>query len=294
MILILGRNGQVGGALAALLGKQAVAFDAQEINLTQPDFTDKLSVLFHQHDFSAIINAAAYTQVDKAESEPELAMRINGHAVGELANWCKQHDVTLVHYSTDYVFDGNGSHARREDEPINPLSAYGRSKLLGEELVAASCAEYLIFRTSWVYDATGKNFFTTMRRLFSEREEVRVVADQVGAPTYAAHLAMATIAALDNAKKASQFPTGIYHLCAGGEASWHQFTQAIFALASTHESGIKCRQVHAIPTSDYPTPAKRPANSRLSCEKANAVLGVRLPHWMDGLNECYESIRLRD
>ena len=292
MILILGKNGQVGGALAALLADTGVAFDSSEINLIQPDFIDKLSVLFQQHDFTAIINAAAYTQVDRAEDERELAMRINGHAVGELAAWCKKHDVTLVHYSTDYVFDGSGSHAHKEEEPVAPLSVYGESKLLGEQLIAASGAEHLIFRTSWVYDGAGKNFFNTMRRLFKEREELGVVADQVGAPTYAPHLAGATLAALGHAQCMEHFPSGIYHLCGGGETSWHGFASMILALASAYESGIKCQRVKSILTSEYPTRAVRPLNSRLDCGKANNILNVRLPGWEDALKECYESIGL--
>lgn len=287
MILILGKSGQVGSALEKALGAKSVALDVDEINLIQPDFTDRLSVLFQQHDFTTIINAAAYTAVDKAESERDLAMRINGTAVGELARWCKTHDVRLVHYSTDYVFDGSGTHARKEDELPAPLSVYGESKLLGEQLIANSGADYMIFRTSWVYDATGKNFLNTMRKLFHEREEVRVVDDQIGAPTFAKHLAEGTIAALE------KFQRGIYHLCAGGNASWHGFAQSILALASAHESGIKCKQVQPIPTSEYPTPARRPANSRLDCSKAREILGVVMPAWQEGLKECYESIRLR-
>ncbi|MDX2073412.1 MAG: dTDP-4-dehydrorhamnose reductase [Alphaproteobacteria bacterium] len=293
MILVLGKNGQVGGALAKLLGSGEVAFDSQEINLTQPDFTDRLTVLFQQHDFSTIINAAAYTQVDKAESEPELAMRINGNAVGELAGWCKTHDVTLVHYSTDYVFDGSGTKPHTEEEATAPLSVYGESKLRGERLITESGAEHLIVRTSWVYDASGKNFFTTMRRLFMEREELKIVADQAGAPTYAPHLARATLAALEAAKKTEHFPSGIYHLCGGSETSWYGFARAILGLASGHESGIKCRQLQPIPTCEYPTEALRPLNSRLDCTKAETTFGVRLPHWEDALKECYESIRLR-
>ncbi len=287
MILILGKNGQVGSALARLLGAEAVAADSDIVNFAHPDFVDTLTVLFERHEFTTIINTAAYTAVDKAESERELAMRINGVAVGELAQWCKKHDVQLVHYSTDYVFDGSGNHARTEEEPTAPLSVYGESKLLGEQLIAASGAEYMIFRTSWVYDATGKNFLNTMLRLFREREEVSVVADQIGAPTYALHLAQATLAALE------KFQSGIYHLCGGGETSWHGFASAILALASAHESGIKCQQVKPISTSEYPTPARRPLNSRLSCSKAKNLLGVQLPQWEEALKDCYESIRLR-
>ena len=317
MILILGKNGQVGNALSQLLGAEAVAFDASEINLTQPDFTDKLSVLLSQHEFTTIINAAAYTAVDKAESEPTLAMRINGAAVGELALWCKKHDVRLVHYSTDYVFDGSGSHARSEDETPAPLNIYGKSKLLGEQLIAASGAECLIIRTSWVYDGVGKNFFTTMLRLFKEREEISVVADQIGAPTYARHLAQATLniliplplreglgegwlpqnAAL-NLFAPPPTPTlplkgggssNIYHLCNSGETSWHGFASAILALMPN----AKCKTIRAIPSAEYSTPAKRPLNSRLSCSKAKNTFSLVLPHWQDALKECYEDFGLR-
>lgn len=287
MIVILGKNGQVGSALTKLLSAQAVAFDASEIDLLQPDFTDKLSAFLLQYPFATLINAAAYTAVDKAEGERDKAMRINGHAVGELALWCKKHAVRLVHYSSDYVFDGGGTHARKEDEPAAPLSVYGESKLLGEQLIVASGAEYMVFRTSWVYDATGKNFLNTMLRLFREREEISVVADQVGAPTYAPHLAQATIDALQ------KFQSGIYHLCGGGETSWYGFAQAILALASRHESGIKCLRVQSISTSEYPTPARRPLNSRLDCSKAETLLNVQLPVWEEALKECYETIRLR-
>ncbi len=287
MILILGKNGQVGSALAGLLGAEAVAVDSDIVNFAHPDFVDTLTVLLERHEFTTIINTAAYTAVDKAESERELAMRINGVAVGELAAWCKKHDVQLVHYSTDYVFDGSGTHARTEEEPTAPLSVYGESKLLGEQLIASSGAEYMIFRTSWIYDATGKNFLNTMLRLFREREEISVVADQVGAPTYALHLAQATLAALE------KFQSGIYHLCGGGETSWHGFASAILSLASAHESCIKCQQVKPISTSEYPTPARRPLNSRLSCGKAKNLFGVALPQWEEALKECYESIKLR-
>ena len=289
MILILGKNGQVGRALAALLGDTAIAADSTTVNLAEKNIGEQLSRFAVMHPITTVINAAAYTQVDKAESEPALAMRINGDAVGEIAAWCRAQDALLVHYSTDYVFDGSGTEARCEADPTGPLSAYGASKLLGEKLIAESGARHFIFRTSWVYDAMGKNFFTTMRRLFREREEVSVVADQWGAPTYAPHLAAATITVLDHENAES----GIYHLCAGGEATWHGFAQAIFALASAHESGIKCKRVHPITTRDYPTPARRPANSRLDCAKAKARFGVALPDWMDGVNECYERIRLQ-
>jgi len=284
MILILGKNGQVGSALTELLGDRAISCDSDIINFLDADFTSELDAF---KNISTIINTAAYTQVDKAESDVEAATQINANAVGKLAEWCKERGVFLVHYSTDYVFNGEGTHARNEEELPEPLSVYGKTKLLGEQAITASGADHFIFRTSWVYDATGKNFLNTMLRLFKGREEVKVVADQIGAPTYAKHLAQATIAALE-----AKATCGIYHLCGGGEASWYDFAKEIFALASEHESGIKCYSIQPITTNEYPTPARRPLNSRLDCSKAKKLLGVSLPHWKDGLNECYESIRL--
>lgn len=293
MIIVLGKNGQVGRALSRLLGPRAVVADSHSVNLLMHDFPARLDALAAGHTVTALINAAAYTAVDQAENEVEPAMRVNGHSVGLLGEWCRKHRAVLVHYSTDYVFNGSGTHAHHEGELPEPINVYGRSKLLGEQLAAASGADHLIFRTSWVYDDEGKNFLNTMRRLFREREEVRVVADQVGAPTYAWHLAQATLAALESAKAQEEFPSGIYHLCGGGEASWYDFAKDIFALASRYESGIKCYSIQPITTKDYPTPARRPLNSRLDCSKAKETLGVALPHWKDGLNECYESIRMR-
>lgn len=281
MILVLGAGGQLGRALLLQLGERAIGLDRAACDLSQAGFTRKLA----SYSPKALINAAAYTQVDRVESERELAMRINADAVGELAVWCKMQEIPLVHYSTDYVFDGNGTRARVEEDPTNPLNYYGASKLVGEQLLAASGADYLLFRTSWVYDAWGKNFPNTMLRLFSERESISVVADQIGAPTYAPHLARASLQALEAALAAPKFPTGIYHLCAKGECSWHGFAQAIFTLASAADSGIKCKLIQPITTAEYPTPAKRPLNSRLDCSKAKNMLSVALPDWQQGLQE---------
>ncbi len=282
-ILVLGASGQVGSALLRQLGDDAITVD---VDLSQQNFTDVLNEI----SVRAVMNAAAYTQVDKAESERELALRVNASAVGELALWCKQKNIPLVHYSTDYVFDGSGNHFRREEEMVAPLSVYGESKLLGERLIVDSGVDYMIFRTSWVYDAKGKNFANTMRRLFSERESISVVNDQIGAPTYAPQLAAATIAALNQAFLAKIFSSGIYHLCAGGQVSWFGFAQAILALASARESGIKCNLIQPITTAEYPTPAKRPLNSRLDCSKAKQVFSVTLPDWSVGLTQWEQEI----
>lgn len=293
MILVLGKNGQVGKALVSLLGRDALAFDSSELDLSAHNLSERLDMMSEGKTVTALINAAAYTQVDKAEEEREQAMRINGTAPGELAAWCKARNIPLVHFSTDYVFDGSGYTPRGENENTGPLNVYGESKLLGEKRIVSSGADYLVFRTSWVYDEAGRNFFTTMLRLFCEREELQVVADQIGAPTYAPHLARAALDALKKAQSEKKFPSGIYHLCAGGEASWHDFAVAILALARPCKSGIKCGEIQPIATSDYPTQARRPLNSRLDCAKAKQSFGVQLPDWKDGVIECYENIRLR-
>ncbi len=284
-ILIIGSNGQVGHALMEL-AENAIGVTRQEIDLEKIQFFPQESGLRP----SAIINAAAYTAVDKAEEEEIRAHQINAIAPGILAAYCKDQGIPFVHYSTDYVFDGSGDTYWKETDPVNPLSAYGRTKLAGERKIAEVGGDYLIFRTSWVYDETGKNFLNTMLRLGGEREELRVVNDQTGAPTYARHLAVATLQALKNAQKAPRFPSGVYHLSAGGKTTWHGFAEAIFSEAKE----MKVKKVIGIPSSEYPTPAKRPLNSRLDCSKAAQVLGVTLPDWRQGLKECMEQKYARD
>lgn len=290
-LLIIGSNGQVGRALMAL-AENAIGVTRQEIDLEKIEFFPQESGLRP----SAIINAAAYTAVDKAEEEEIRAHQINAIAPAILAQYCKERDIPFIHYSTDYVFDGSGSEPWKETDVPNPLSAYGRTKREGERRIAEIGGKYLIFRTSWVYDETGKNFLNTMLRLGAEREELRVVNDQFGAPTYARHLAQATLTALENAQKAPRFPSGIYHLCGGGETTWAGFAEKIFGLLTEQGEAQSGRgneargkpppQIKGIPTSDYPTPAIRPKNSRLDCGKAKDVLGVALPHWEEGLREC--------
>ncbi len=286
--LILGKRGQVGKALADILGADALVASTQGVDLAAADVAGQLDRVAHGYSIEAVINAAAYTQVDKAEKEKDAAFRINAEAVGEIALWCKARNIPLVHFSTDYVFDGSGTHARREDEPAAPLNAYGQGKLAGEKAVQQAGCDHLIFRTSWVYDAYGSNFFNTMLRLFKEKDSLDVVSDQTGAPTYAPHLARAVAKALRQAKDKERFPSGIYHLCGDGETSWYGFAQLIFTLARSRDSGIRCGRIKPIPSSNYPTPAKRPLNSRLDCSKAMENLGVGLPDWKAGLAECIE------
>lgn len=281
-ILILGKHGMVGSALVAQAGKMALAAGRAEVDLAKADFIPNLEKWLGGRKLSAVINAAAYTKVDLVEGEGrEEALRVNGSAVGELASWCKKQELPLVHYSTDYVFDGSGDQPRRETDRVAPINAYGMSKLAGEEALKEAGGNYLLIRTSWVYDARGKNFFNTMLRLFREKEQLNVVNDQIGAPTYAPHLAAATLAALQ------KMPAGLYHLCNAGQTSWHGFAESIFTLASRYDSGIKCQRINPIPTSEYPSPARRPLNSRLDCSKAQK-LGIALPPWREGLKECIQ------
>ncbi|MEW5838777.1 MAG: dTDP-4-dehydrorhamnose reductase [Pseudomonadota bacterium] len=232
-----------------------------------------------------IVNAAAYTAVDKAEQEEELATRINAEAVGELARAAQEVGALLLHYSTDYVFDGSSLEPYREDSPTCPQSAYGRSKLLGEEAIAKSGSDYLILRTSWVYGARGHNFLRTMRRLAREREELRVVADQFGCPTWSRHIAESTaqvLAQLRLERARWKECSGIYHVVSSGQASWHEFASQIIGAQRMHEA-IMCQRVLPITTQEYPLPAARPAYSVMNTEKLRAVFGVHVPHWRQGL-----------
>lgn len=281
-ILILGATGQVARALTQLLGYKAYAASRAECDFMHPETVIALMERMQPH---SVINAVAYTQVDKAEEERDCAFQVNAHTPALIAQWCANRGVALVHYSTDYVFDGKGSAPHRPHDKCAPLNVYGASKRAGEEAIMAAGGRYLIFRTSWVYDAQGKNFLTTMLRLGKEREELSVVSDQMGTPTYAPHIAQATLDALLCATHEPVFPSGIYHMCNHGETSWHGFAEAIFAQARQHGIDVKVRHCRAIPSRDYPTPATRPLNSRLDCTSLADVLDVTMPHWRDGLEE---------
>lgn len=284
--LVIGRGGQLATALAQRLQDKAVFLGLPELDLSN---LDQIPTQLLRHNPAVVINATAYTQVDKAESEPELARRINAEAVGVMAQFCVQKDIPFVHVSTDYVFDGSGTHARIEDEPTNPLNVYGATKLEGEQLIAASGCRHLIFRTSWVYDESGKNFLNTMLRLGAERETLSVVSDQVGAPTYAPHLADVMLESLKSAIARPQFPSGIYHATGTGETSWHGFACEIFRIAKAHGAELTVKEVKAIASAAYPTPTARPLNSRLSCAKLKATFDVEMPKWQDSLRVCMEN-----
>jgi dTDP-4-dehydrorhamnose reductase len=290
-LLLLGCGGQLGWELQRALAPLGtlVAFDRD----TGADFArpETLTALLDAHRPEVIVNAAAHTAVDRAESEPELARTINAEAPGLLAREAAARGAWLVHYSTDYVFDGSGSHARAEDAPTGPLSVYGRTKLEGEELVRASGCRHLILRTSWVYAARGANFAKTMLKLAAEREKLRVVADQVGAPTGADLLADVSAHALRQAM-ATPSLAGTYHCVAAGETSWHGYARLVVehARAAGHTLRITPEAIEPVPTSDYPTPARRPLNSRLDTSALRERFGLHLPAWQDGVRRMLDEI----
>ncbi len=283
--LVIGKIGQVGFELRRTLAPlgEVVSVDFPEIDLTTPD-----SVRRWVRDTGpkVIVNAAAYTAVDKAESEPERCQQINGQAPGVLAEEAKKLGALLVHYSTDYVFDGTKRSPYVEADLPNPLGTYGRSKLAGDQAVQQAGGAHLIFRLCWVYGGRGQNFMLTMMRLALEREKLRVVADQLGCPTWSRLIAEATALALKQVLAAphpEEF-SGVYHLAAAGQTSWHGFAKAIIDLMPEK----KCNTIEAITTAEYPLPAKRPAYSVLDCEKLHRVFGLRLPDWESSLRHVVE------
>jgi dTDP-4-dehydrorhamnose reductase len=286
-ILLIGKIGQVGWELRRTLAPmaQVACVDFPEIDLTSGDCIRKWVREAHPN---IVINAAAYTAVDKAESEPDKAMQINGVAPGILAEEAKKAGALLVHYSTDYVFDGTKTKPYEETDSPSPLGAYGRSKLAGDDAVRAVGGEHLIFRLCWVYGARGQNFMLTIMRLAREREKLRVVGDQTGCPTWSRMIAETTAQALRQAVAARDWGafSGTYHLASSGVTSWQGFAQAIVNLMPAE--GKKCSVVEAISTPEYPTPAKRPPYSVLGCDKLERVFGLRLPHWEDSLRQVLE------
>lgn len=294
-ILLLGRSGQVGWELQRSLAPlgEVVACGTTADGDRRVDFADPqaLGPLVQRLRPDVIVNAAAYTAVDKAESEPGLAQRVNAEAPGVLARAAAEVGALFVHYSTDYVFDGSGSGPRDEDAPCAPLSVYGRTKLEGEQQVRASGCRHLILRTSWVYAARGGNFARTMLRLAAEREQLRVVDDQVGAPTGAELIADVTAHAMLRAL-AEPACGGTYHCVAGGETSWFGYAQHVIERARARGRPLKLPPsgLQAIPTRDYPLPAPRPLNSRLSTGRLRDTFGLVLPHWSVGVDRMLDEI----
>lgn len=292
-ILLLGKNGQVGWELQRSLAPlgELIALDHDSRELCG-NFADLAGIAATVGAVSpdVIVNAAAHTAVDRAESEPELARTLNALAPGVLADEAQQIGAWLVHYSTDYVFDGSGDTPWRESDATGPLSVYGQTKRDGE-LAVARCAHHLIFRTSWVFAARGANFAKTMLRLASERESLNVIADQIGAPTGAELLADVTAHALRTVRDRPQL-AGTYHLAAGGETSWHGFACHVleYARAKGRDFKVAPDAVKAITTADYPTPAQRPLNSRLDTFRLRETFGLHLPDWKIAVDRMLDEI----
>jgi dTDP-4-dehydrorhamnose reductase len=294
-ILLLGKNGQVGWELQRSLAPLGtlVACDFDSPGTLKADFAqpESLRALVRAVRPDVVVNSAAHTAVDKAESEPDFARALNATAPGVVAEEAAALGALLVHYSTDYVFDGSGEQPRQEGAPTSPLSVYGRTKLEGEALIRASGCNHLILRTSWVYAARGGNFAKTMLRLAAEREALNVIADQIGAPTGADLLADVTAHAI-RAVRSNAALAGTYHCVASGHTSWHGYAQLVIdhARAAGQPVKVAADAVRAIATSAYPTPAQRPLNSRLDTRKLQQAFGLQLPEWQAGVQRMLTEI----
>jgi dTDP-4-dehydrorhamnose reductase len=289
-ILLLGSTGQLGATLNPLLHEigETIATDRSLLDFANPE---KISGFVRERKPSVIVNAAAYTAVDKAESETEVARAVNAGAPAALGRAARESGALFIHYSTDYVFDGSKSSAYRESDPVNPLNAYGRTKAEGEAAIQISGCKHLIFRTSWVYSERGANFLLTMLRLARQRDELRIVNDQIGAPTSTHSLARATADFIRKYMRGewSDDKSGIYHMTDTGSTTWFGFAAAIFQRAS-RILGSRPARLSPITTAEYPTPARRPLNSRLNCEKLRAAFGISMPHWEHSLDEVLHAL----
>ena len=303
-ILLIGNNGQVGRELNRMLPQlgELESLGREQLDLSDPDEIRRAIRTFRP---SLIVNAAAYTAVDKAESDEALARAVNAEAPGVMAQEAKAIGALLVHYSTDYVFDGSKTSPYSEEDPTNPQNVYGRTKLEGEVAIQRSGASHLIFRTAWVYATEGRNFLLTILRLATQREVLRIVCDQIGAPTTSREIAKATALILSqiwakaDASLRTAEVTGVYHMTAAGQTSWFDFARAILEhartvdaraawfAAATNNHPLITRQVIPIPSSEYPTPARRPAYSVLSNERLHRTFSVRLPDWQSQLRSIF-------
>lgn len=292
-ILLCGANGQLGWALRRTLTSlgDVVAQDSGALNLAD---VETLRMRIRDIAPTMIVNAAAYTAVDKAESDVERAHAVNAVAPGVMGEEADRLGALLVHYSTDYVFNGEGERPWQESDHCDPLNVYGATKLAGERAIESTGCHHLIFRTSWVYGGRGMNFLLTMRRLMRERPELKIVADQIGAPTWCRDLAATSAQILSQivspmCQPADAEPWGVYHLCNAGETSWHGFAAKIQALDAVHGMPATTRLL-PIPGSDYPTPARRPLNSRLDCSKLERTFGLRMQDWDSALALCMDEM----
>ncbi|KQT64935.1 MULTISPECIES: dTDP-4-dehydrorhamnose reductase [unclassified Pseudomonas] len=292
-ILLLGKNGQVGWELQRSLAPlgELVALDRHLVDGLCGDLSnlESLRATIRQIKPDVIVNAAAYTAVDKAESETELADRVNGLASGVMAEEAAASGAWLVHYSTDYVFSGQGVTPWQETDPVAPVNHYGASKLTGEQAIIASGCKYLIFRTSWVYGARGNNFAKTMLRLAKDREALSVIADQIGAPTGADLIADVTVLAIQQVLRRPEL-AGLYHLAAAGEVSWHGYASHVIDFAKSQGEELAVTTVNPIETTAYPTPAHRPLNSRLNTQKLRDNFSLHLPDWQSGVTRMLREV----
>lgn len=291
-LLLLGKNGQLGWELQRSLSPlgEVIALDR---SMTGGDVSDlsALADVIRSVKPDVIVNASAHTAVDKAESEQSLALRLNAEAPEIMALEARRLGALLVHYSTDYVFDGSGDAARQEADRTGPLSVYGRTKLDGEQRIAASACRSLVFRTSWVYAARGGNFAKTMLRLAQEREKLSVINDQWGAPTGADLIADVTAHAIRHVA-GHECDLGLYHMVASGETTWHAYASHVIAKAKSLRPDLdwKVQDIAAVPTTAFPTPAKRPLNSRLATSKLQNAMGLHLPAWQQGVDRMLQEI----
>lgn len=296
-ILLTGINGQVGHTLKTKLSQhEVIALSREQLDLTK---THDIKRIVREIKPDVIINPAAYTMVDKAESEPELAYAINSTAIQILAEEAARLHAALIHFSTDYVYDGSKSSAYTESDAVNPVSVYGKSKLAGEDGIRAIGLPHLILRTSWVYGSYGKNFLKTILRLAAERDSLRIVGDQVGAPTSSENIAEAVVELLDVWQPSQESQTGTYHFTNRGETTWHGFACEIVCEYNRLQKTknwpllkVDFDNISAITTSDYPTPAARPANSRLANTKLKNTFNVELPSWQQGLQQVMQTLIL--
>jgi dTDP-4-dehydrorhamnose reductase len=286
LVVVTGKNGQLGWELQQLAASIEKVFDllfidSDELNLAEPD---SISVFFEKHKPAYFISCAAYTAVDKAETEKEIAYTINAEAPGVIASQCEKYDCTLVHISTDYVFNGNGTAPYKTDAPVEPVNYYGYTKAEGEKNVLANNSKTIIIRTSWLYSSHGNNFVKTMLRLMNEKSELKIVSDQVGSPTYAADLADAIINIIVSLKNGKKIKNNIYHYSNTGVISWFDFAATI-----RDEAKLNCN-VLPITTSEYPTPAKRPAYSVMDTHGITNDFGIGLKEWKSSLRKCMEKL----
>lgn len=287
-VLVFGKNGQIARALGKILNSDAIFLGQDAAHFQQPE---SLTILLNKYQPKVVINTAAYTAVDKAESEKDLCFKINAEAPKVIAAWCQAHESLLLQFSTDYVYKGIGDETQSEETAREPVNTYGISKSAAEDFIRESGARHIIFRTSWVYDEQGTNFVRTMLRLASEKEELKVVSDQIGSPTYAGDLALAI-------KKILSQDLGnikaTYNIAGTGFVSWYEFAQQIFLEAKKQGLDLKIKSLLPIETKEYKTAAPRPLNSRMNQKKIKEELGIELPRWQDSLQKYFEQYLNKD